>query len=110
VNALYAGAAYTSDPSGRNLPRPETGETSMTRKLSTLAAVVDSGEPLDIVDLVDLADLADEIKRLAWAIATAADGIPSQEPGVQGIAHISTILIERIDALEQQLQQSPSAA
>jgi hypothetical protein len=73
----------------------------MTRT-STLAAVVDSDESLDIVNL---ADLADEIKRLAWAIATAADGVPSQEPGVQGIAHISTILIEKIETLEQQLQQ-----
>jgi hypothetical protein len=34
----------------------------MSRKTSTLAAVVDSDEPLDIVDL---ADFADEIKRLA---------------------------------------------
>jgi len=65
------------------------------RKLSTIAAVVDTDAPLNIRDGLD------EIKRLAWAIAAAADGIPSQEPGVQGIAHIATILIERIEALEQ---------
>jgi hypothetical protein len=101
VNALYAGAAYTSDPIGRSLPRPETGETSMTRKLSTLAAVVDSDEPLAIADELN------EIKRIAWAIAAAADGVPSQEPAVQGIAHVCTILLERIEALDERLQQEP---
>jgi hypothetical protein len=62
-----------------------------------------------------IADEISEIKRLSWAIASAADGVPSQEPAVQGIAHIATILIERIEALETKIgqlrsQEQPSAA
>jgi hypothetical protein len=61
-----------------------------------------------------IADEISEIKRLSWAIASAIDGVPSQEPAVQGIAHIATILIERIEALEAKIDrlrtQEPSAA
>jgi hypothetical protein len=70
----------------------------MTRKLSTLTA-----EPLGTFDILDGLD---EIKRISWAIAAAVDGVVSQEPGVEGVAHICTILIERIEALEQQTAAS----
>jgi hypothetical protein len=66
-------------------------------------------------ELLHIADGLNEIRRLSWAIAAAADGVPSQEPAVQGIAHIATILIEHIDGLEEQVdqlrsQEQPSAA
>jgi hypothetical protein len=60
-------------------------------------------EPLHIADGLS------EIRRLSWAIAAAADGVPSQEPAVQGIAHIVTILIERIEVLEARLQERSAA-
>jgi hypothetical protein len=44
------------------------------------------------------------------AIAAAADGVASQEPAVQGIAHISTILIERIEGLEEQIARLPQGS
>jgi hypothetical protein len=46
----------------------------MTRKTSRLAVVGAEDEPLGFADELD------GVKRLAWAIGAAADGIPGQEP------------------------------
>jgi cytochrome c1 len=61
-------------------------------------------------ELLTIADEVNEIKRIAWCLASAADGVPSQEPAVQGIAHVCTILLERIEALDERLQQEPPRA
>jgi hypothetical protein len=76
----------------------------MTRKLSTLAAVVDTDEPLTIADELDA------VKRMVWALASACDGISSREPAVEGIAYLAGLIVDRLEALEQRVQQEPTRA
>jgi hypothetical protein len=70
---------------------------------------------LDVPDeLPQIADDIAGIKQLVLAIQAAADGVAS-DPGVQGIAAIAAIIIDRIDALEHRISflreaKAPAAA
>jgi hypothetical protein len=58
---------------------------------------------LDVPDeLPQIADDIAGIKQLVLAIQAAADGVAS-DPGVQGIAALAAIIIDRIDALEHRI-------
>jgi hypothetical protein len=65
---------------------------------------------------LDIADEINEIKRAAWAVQAAIDGVNSEtsHPSIQGLAFLIGLHIERIEALEERISglraQEPNAA
>jgi hypothetical protein len=44
------------------------------------------------------------VKRMVWALASACDGISSREPGIEGVAYLAGLVVDRLEALEERVQ------
>jgi hypothetical protein len=51
---------------------------------------------------------------MVWALASACDGISSRDPGIEGIAYIAGLVVDRLEALEERIgrlrSQEPASA
>jgi hypothetical protein len=74
----------------------------MTRKTSALAMIDTEAE-------LGIADELNAVKRMVWALASACDGIPSQDPGIEGIAYLAGLVVDRLEALEERVQQDAAS-
>jgi hypothetical protein len=48
---------------------------------------------------------------MVWALASACDGISSREPGIEGVAYLAGLVVDRLEGLEERVQsQEPASA
>jgi hypothetical protein len=56
-------------------------------------------------EVLEFADDLNRVKRLAWASQAAAAGVDSNDTSVQGLVYVLGILVDRIEELENRIDE-----